>query len=293
MVVSTQGSRATYTGNGVTTSFSFPNYIKLKSEIKVYLNDVLQTLNTHYTIAGTEPLVSGANIVFSTAPANGVIVKIRRETGLTQSLNLTNSGSFNQEGIEDVLDDVVLKTQEAVGKAEDAFDEAIDTVTAEVQTLVDEANASATAAAGSASSAAGSASSATGSATVATAQAGIATTQANIAMAAAGSASAIAAESLFAYATVSGTVNAINEGGYRFLNGGNHTLNLPTPTNGHTVRVIFAMEATTTGTITFVRNGGTGTINGVADNRIVNENGIYFLIADGTNWVMTGSAMGV
>ena len=291
MVVSTQGSRATYTGNGVTTSFSFPNYIKLKSEIKVYLNNVLQTLNTHYTIAGTEPLVSGANIVFDTAPANGVIVKIRRETGLTQSLNLTNSGSFNQEGIEDVLDDVVLKTQEATGKAEDAFDEAVDTVTAGVQTLVDEANASATAAAGSATTATTQAGIATNQAGIATTQAGIATTQAGIATTAAGSVSAIAAGSLFAYATVSGTVNAVNGGGYRFLDSADHTINLPTPTNGHTVRVILA--ATSTASVTFVRNGGTGTINAVTDDRVVNENGIFFLIADGTNWIMTGSAMGV
>ena len=285
MVVNTQGSRASYIGNGVTTTFSFPNYIKLKSEIKVYVDDVLQTLNTHYTIAGTEPLVSGANIVFTTAPANGLTVKIKRETGLTQSLNLTNSGSFNQEGIEDVLDDLVLKTQDAFGLIQDAQEIVGALSAAESAALAAASATTATAAATTATTQAGIA---TGAASSASGSASNASSSAASAAASAASASAIAAGSLYAYTKVSGTITAIDGGGYEFNATG--TINLPTPTSGYTVRAILA--SLSTASLTFVPTVG-ASINGINDSRIVNENGIFFLIADGTGWTLTGSATGI
>jgi hypothetical protein len=261
MVINTQGSRTSYTGNGATTSFSFPNYIKLKSEIKVYLNGILQTLNTHYTIAGTEPLVSGANIVFSTAPANGVVVLIRRVTGLSQSLNLTNSGSFNQEGIEAVLDDVVLKTQDIDGRVEE-FE--INSVTAAESAAISTAQAViATTQAGIATTQAG----------VATTQAGIATTQAGNAAASAGnaaasagSASAIAAGSLYTGVIHSGaTLTPIDNGGPYIIQATCEIL-LPAPTPNFN----FSIEVVGNQTITLTRSNVANTIK-VQDQTITDD----------------------
>jgi hypothetical protein len=64
----------TYTGNGSNKLFSitFP-YLDI-GDIKVYLNNGLQTITTQYTFA------SITQIEFVTAPANGAVVDIRRET---------------------------------------------------------------------------------------------------------------------------------------------------------------------------------------------------------------------
>jgi hypothetical protein len=64
----------TYTGNGSNKLFSitFP-YLDI-GDIKVYLNNGLQTITTQYVFA------SITQIEFVTAPANGAVVDIRRET---------------------------------------------------------------------------------------------------------------------------------------------------------------------------------------------------------------------
>ena len=64
----------TYTGNGSNKLFSitFP-YLDI-GDIKVYLNNGLQTITTQYTFA------SITQIEFVVAPANGAVVDIRRET---------------------------------------------------------------------------------------------------------------------------------------------------------------------------------------------------------------------
>jgi hypothetical protein len=59
----------TYTGNGSTTTFAGVNNITVDN-ILVLENGVTQTPTTDYT-------VSGSNVVFTTAPANGVNIQIR------------------------------------------------------------------------------------------------------------------------------------------------------------------------------------------------------------------------
>ena len=66
MTVSSTATRIAYTGNGVTTAFAFSWRFLATSEIKVYVNDVLQS--TGYSVSAPG---SSGTVTFSSAPANG------------------------------------------------------------------------------------------------------------------------------------------------------------------------------------------------------------------------------
>lgn len=288
MTVSTQGSRSIYTANGVTTTFNFPYHLKAKSDLKVYLNGTLKTLDTDYTIAGTAPFASGVNVVFGAAPADTTTVKLSRITPVTQSVDLTNSGSFNQEGIEDVLDDAVLKSQESYGAAEDAYDDASTTLAASVAAdLATIAADKATVAADKATVAADKATVAADKATVAGYKSDTlgykneAATSAAAAATSAAEASAIAAGSFYLFTSVSGTIAGIDKGFYKFSATGG--VNLPSPSLGVWVSVLIASNSAT---ITFNRNGSEQ-INFISDSRSISEAGRYTAYCvDGTNWLI-------
>ena len=68
------------TGNGSNPNFSFTfEYVK-ESDVYVSVNDVVQTLNTHYTFA---PNTSSITFLPAHIPVNGAAVRIFRETSLT------------------------------------------------------------------------------------------------------------------------------------------------------------------------------------------------------------------
>lgn len=78
MTVSSTANRVSYSANGVTTSFSFPYYFLLQSDLIVTGIDNLgnvttYVLNTDYTVAGTPAAngtyPNGGSVVFGTAPA--------------------------------------------------------------------------------------------------------------------------------------------------------------------------------------------------------------------------------
>ena len=65
----------TYTGNGSTVDFSFTFPYLKSSDIKVSVDEVVQSLTTHYT------LHNATTIRFGTAPGSGKSVKVYRDTG--------------------------------------------------------------------------------------------------------------------------------------------------------------------------------------------------------------------
>lgn len=95
-----------YTGDGVNTTFAIPFDYATASHIKVYLDGVLQTLTTHYTIVGS-------NVEMGTAPAVDEKLVVIREGVLTQPDTYNNSNFFPGDTIEDRLDAIVRLIQEA------------------------------------------------------------------------------------------------------------------------------------------------------------------------------------
>lgn len=98
MTLSTTDSRFVYNGDASTVEFSFPRKVIEASHLDVYLYDeddgsfVLQTLNTHYTFAGSglsNGIYASATITFNTAPGTDKKVVIFRDPTLTQEADFT------------------------------------------------------------------------------------------------------------------------------------------------------------------------------------------------------------
>ena len=89
MTVSTTDNVKIYTGDNSTVAFSFPYLFYADSHLKVYLDGVLKTITTHYTVTGAEN-PAGGTVTFLTAPGTGVEVVIQRVVPLTQNTDLEN-----------------------------------------------------------------------------------------------------------------------------------------------------------------------------------------------------------
>lgn len=114
-----------YTGNGSTTVYSLvgiDGWIN-SGFLKVYLNDVLQT--TGYTFINMTTVTP--QVQFTTAPANGVIVKIQRETPATVAAFKSNVVDFSDSSILTAadLDKVVEGMLHVTQEAEDTVENAI------------------------------------------------------------------------------------------------------------------------------------------------------------------------
>ncbi len=112
MTVSTTVSKNAATGNGVTTLFAFPYPFIAATDLQVYVNGVLKTLTTDYTISGSAPYPSGANVTFLVAPANGTSIVIKRVRPFTQTLDLVENDPLPAEPVEQDFDHLVMLAQQ-------------------------------------------------------------------------------------------------------------------------------------------------------------------------------------
>ena len=121
MGVSSTTNRVVYTGNGSTTSFSFPYYFFALTDINVYLFDtVAQTatqlvLNTSFTITATANsqglYPSGGTVVASAAPTSTQILVIFRSPSEVQNYSLLQNGTISSAAIVQQFDYLTLLIQ--------------------------------------------------------------------------------------------------------------------------------------------------------------------------------------
>ena len=111
MTVNTTPVETNYTGNASTTVFALTFAFAANAHVKVYLAGVLQ--NSGYSITGAgNP--SGGTLTFSAAPGNGVAIKARRVTPLTQDIDVVNNATVFASSLETGLDYALLRQQEEV-----------------------------------------------------------------------------------------------------------------------------------------------------------------------------------
>jgi hypothetical protein len=115
MSVSTTKRKESFSANGVLDTFSFTNLTYFEGEgstvLKVYLDGVLQ--GSGYSItegAATNRRVTSGDVVFTSAPANGVTVLVKRETPITQALDPATT--YSENVLEDLVDKLTLIAQE-------------------------------------------------------------------------------------------------------------------------------------------------------------------------------------
>jgi len=113
MTVSSTTTKVSYTGNNVTTVFAYTFKIFAEAEIKVYVDNVLKTLTTHYTLSGVGA-TSGGNVTFTTGntPGTGAKVVLTRSIARTQVTDYVENDTFPAETHEAALDKLTFITQE-------------------------------------------------------------------------------------------------------------------------------------------------------------------------------------
>lgn len=103
MTVSDLPSKEKTVADGVTASFDFSFKVFSVSELEVYLDDVLQTLSTHYSVV-LNTVTDGGTITFVSTPTNGQEVFRRRVMALNQGSAIPTEGNFPEETIENMVD---------------------------------------------------------------------------------------------------------------------------------------------------------------------------------------------
>lgn len=99
-----------HTANGVTTLFGFTFQLLAEGDLQVSLDEVVQ--GSGYTISGLG-VQAGGSITFSVAPANGVIVDIRRSIPLARSTDYQQNGDLPSDQIDEDYDRLWQALQDA------------------------------------------------------------------------------------------------------------------------------------------------------------------------------------
>ena len=99
------------TGNGVTTVFPYTFLILDEADIAVYVDDVLQTLTTDYTVSGVDN-PSGGNVTFVSAPGSGTTVVRLREMAYARTTDYQENGDLEAATLDADLDAMVMLVQQ-------------------------------------------------------------------------------------------------------------------------------------------------------------------------------------
>lgn len=117
MTVSTQTSRADYTGNGVTTSFAVPFYFLDNSHLTVLRTQISTgvvttlALTTDYGVTGAG-VSSGGAVICTTAPTTDQKLSILRSVPLTQLVHYVPNDPFPAATHEQALDQLTMEVQQ-------------------------------------------------------------------------------------------------------------------------------------------------------------------------------------
>jgi hypothetical protein len=103
MTISSTTSRNDYTAIAGQTVFPYTFKILVTSELKVYVDGVLKTETTHYTVSGAT-VATGGNVTFLTGLTVGQVVAIVDVPALTQLTSYSENDAFPAKTHENTLD---------------------------------------------------------------------------------------------------------------------------------------------------------------------------------------------
>src|SRR5690349_21491936 len=111
-VVPESPSRNEATGNGSTVQFTYGFKILDKTNLKVYVNGVLKTVDTDYTVNGVGN-DNGSTIVFSAAPAANSRVVILRDQPLEHTTSYPRGAGISGPTVERDYDKLWMALQQS------------------------------------------------------------------------------------------------------------------------------------------------------------------------------------
>lgn len=116
MALETTTNRQEYSGNGVTTAFSFPYYFLAEADLVVIKRDnttlveTIQVITTNYTITG-EGEEAGGTVTMVVAPAAGTTLIIYRNPAITQEQDYRENDALPAEQVEQAFDKGAMISQ--------------------------------------------------------------------------------------------------------------------------------------------------------------------------------------
>lgn len=124
-IAAAASNRKSYTGNGVTTTFSYNFAFTAQADLVVLVNGVTQVLSSNYTISGSTDSIgrylSGANVVFTSAPANAASIVIYADPTVQQVIDLTPNDNLPAETVEMGFDRLTLMVRRLKDRVDRAF----------------------------------------------------------------------------------------------------------------------------------------------------------------------------
>ena len=111
MSVQTTTSRISYTGNGTSTVFAFNYKILDQTHLQVYINGVLKTLTTDYTVSGVGAAAGGI-VTFGTAPAAAAQIVIARVVPVNQLVQTVNNDTIFSVVFDQAIDKLTMIAQQ-------------------------------------------------------------------------------------------------------------------------------------------------------------------------------------
>jgi len=114
LTVSSEVSRWSLNGNGTTGPFAYTTKIFVKTDLKVYVDGTLKTVDTHYTVSGVLS-DSGGNVTFTVGnepPAGTNNVVIEKSIPYTQDTSLPLGGPLPSTSITAMVDRATMQIQQ-------------------------------------------------------------------------------------------------------------------------------------------------------------------------------------
>lgn len=99
-----------YTGNGSSTVYSFTWRLIDSSQMFVQLNGVTQSTSSYTVFTNTSGI--GGTVTFNSAPANGAVILIERQSDLLQLDVLQNNGALPPAVLEAMIDKLTIIAQQ-------------------------------------------------------------------------------------------------------------------------------------------------------------------------------------
>ncbi len=111
MAITAQTPYTNHMGNGTTTIFAYTFTIFDESDMAVYVDGILQTLTTDYSISNVGS-GSGGNVTFVSAPTSGKVVRFVREMPYDREVDYQTSGDLLADTLDNDLDRLECQIQQ-------------------------------------------------------------------------------------------------------------------------------------------------------------------------------------
>lgn len=118
MSVTNESNKVNYSATGLTT-YAIPFFFTDNSHVKLYVDDVLKTISTHYTVTGANVALGGTLTLVMTPPITGKVT-IVRDIPLKQENTFNEGGQMPAKTIENMFDKLthlIQQISEKIGRA--------------------------------------------------------------------------------------------------------------------------------------------------------------------------------